>query len=73
MQGLLLVYEFLAGIFLTVVGWVEKIGLKRRLSKGLGRRVSDQELLSISTWMRVPDKKQVTTSRLASRPKETRR
>jgi hypothetical protein len=56
MEGAHLVYQFLAGIFLTVVAWVQKIGFRRRLSKGLGRKVSDQELLSISTWMKIADK-----------------
>ena len=57
MEGALLLYEFLAGIYLTIVGAVQKVGFKKRLRKGLGREVSDQDLLSISTWMRIPDEK----------------
>jgi hypothetical protein len=52
MESVILFYEAVAGIVLTVVGWVQKIGFKRRLSKVLGRKVSDQELLSISAWMK---------------------
>lgn len=49
-------YHFFASIYYTVVGAVQKIGFKKRLSKGLGRKVSDRELTSIATWMRVePD------------------
>jgi len=57
MEGALLLYEFLAGIYLTIAGGVQKLGFKKRLSKGLGREVSNQDLLSISTWMRIPDEK----------------
>ena len=57
MEGTLLLYEFLAGIYLTIAGGVQKVGFRKRLSKGLGRKVSDQELLSISAWMRIPDEK----------------
>jgi hypothetical protein len=57
MEGAILLYELLAGIYLTIIGAVQKLGFKKRLSKGLGRKVSDQELLSISTWMRIPDEK----------------
>lgn len=58
MEGLLLAYEACAGIILTVVAWVQKIGFKKRLSQGLGRKVSEQELTSISAWMKAtPDEK----------------
>lgn len=35
-----------------VVGWITKIVWKRRLQRALGRKVSDYELTSISTWMK---------------------
>jgi hypothetical protein len=73
MEGAILLYELLAGIYLTIVGGVQKIGFRKRLSKGLGRKVSDQELLSISTWMRVHDEKEVITSHVAPPPKLPRR
>jgi hypothetical protein len=31
--------------------WVRKIVLKRRMEKGLGRKVKDSELTSITEWM----------------------
>jgi hypothetical protein len=31
--------------------WVRKIILKRRMEKGLGRKVKDSELTSITGWM----------------------
>jgi hypothetical protein len=52
MENAYLAYQMVAGIVLTVVAFVQKIGFKKRLSKGLGRKVSDQELLSISAWMK---------------------
>ncbi len=52
MEGLLALYHILSAIILTIVAGVEKVGFKRRLSKALGRKVSDQELTSISTWMK---------------------
>ena len=44
--------SFLA--FLLVSGfalWLRKLVLKRRLEKGLGRKVQDADLLSITEWM----------------------
>jgi len=41
-------------IFLGFSGfmlWLRKLVLKRRLEKGLGRSVKDDELLSITEWM----------------------
>ncbi|HEV7858809.1 MAG TPA: hypothetical protein VGO91_09295 [Pyrinomonadaceae bacterium] len=40
-------------MFLAISGfalWVRKLVLKRRLEKGLGRKVQDSELLSITEW-----------------------
>lgn len=55
------VYYFFAGIYYTVVGAVQKIGFKKRLRKALGRKVSNQELISITTWMRAtPDQTDTT-------------
>ncbi len=51
------VYYFFAGIYYTLAGAVQKIGFKKQLSRGLGREVSDQELISITSWMRaLPDR-----------------
>jgi hypothetical protein len=47
----MLLILILAAMIISLVLWVLKIGLKRRLSKGLGRKVSDRELTSITTWM----------------------
>lgn len=40
---------------LGVMGWRLKRRLKERMERGLGRRVDDSELTSITTWMRIPD------------------
>ena len=55
MDGAILLFQALAAIYYTIVGTVQKIGFRKRLSKGLGRQATDQELLSISTWMRIPE------------------
>ncbi|MEA2204404.1 MAG: hypothetical protein QOE77_1180 [Blastocatellia bacterium] len=63
MDGAILLFEFLAGIYLTIAGAVQKVGFKKRLSKGLGRKVSDEELLSLSAWMRIPDEEKSDAGR----------
>jgi hypothetical protein len=51
---ILVLAAMIIGLFL----WVAKLGFKRRLSKGLGRKVSDRELTSITSWMEAtPDEK----------------
>ena len=50
------VLRFAAIVIVTsIAAWVLKVRLKRRMEKGLGRKVDDSELTSISTWMKVPD------------------
>jgi hypothetical protein len=38
----------------TIADWLEKRKLKRKLREGLGRDVSEMELTSLTTWMRMP-------------------
>lgn len=42
----------------SISAWVLKVRLKRKMEQGLGRKVDDSELTSISAWMKVPDKDQ---------------
>lgn len=42
----------------SISAWVLKMRLKRKMERGLGRKVDDSELTSISAWMKVPDKAQ---------------
>ena len=42
----------------SVAAWVLKTKLKKKMERGLGRKVGDNELTSISSWMKVPDKDQ---------------
>jgi hypothetical protein len=42
-------------VSLIVTGWRLKRGLKKRMERGLQRSVSDEELTSISAWMKIPD------------------
>jgi hypothetical protein len=37
--------------------WLRKLMLKKRLSEGLGRPVSDRELTSINAWMQAAKKR----------------
>ena len=45
-------------ILLGFLWWIRKLILKKRLSEGLGRKVSDRELTSINAWMEAADKKE---------------
>lgn len=44
-------YALIAFLIISLIVWVGKLTLKKQLSKNLGRKVSDRELTSISTWM----------------------
>lgn len=45
-------------IISSFIGWMAKIMLKRRMERGLGRKIEDRELTSINTWMEaIPDEK----------------
>ena len=47
-----------------VIGWTAKLILKRRMERGLGRKVEERELTSISTWMEaIPDEKSSSRGR----------
>ena len=39
-----------------VSSWLLKIKLRQKMEKGLGRKVADAELTSITAWMKVPRK-----------------
>lgn len=41
-------------IFTAISSWVLKIKMRRRMERGLGRKVADRELTSINAWMQVP-------------------
>jgi hypothetical protein len=46
------VIVFLAFLVFSGFGlWLRKLVLKRRLERGLGRKVQDYELTSITEWM----------------------
>ena len=44
--------------FIGFLWWIRKLILKKRLSEGLGRKVSDRELTSINAWMEAADNKE---------------
>ena len=45
-------------IWLTVSGWIVSLRARRRLKKSLGRKATDQELASLTTWMKVEETEQ---------------
>jgi hypothetical protein len=45
-------------IFTAISSWIVKIKMKKRMERGLGRKVSDREITSINTWMNVPSEEQ---------------
>jgi hypothetical protein len=51
-------FEFGAGIALTISGWIVTMRVRRRMKKSLGRRASDLELASLKSWMRVEEAEQ---------------
>jgi hypothetical protein len=42
----------------SISAWVLKIRLKKKMERGLGRKVDESEMTSISSWMKVPAKDQ---------------
>jgi hypothetical protein len=46
----------------SIGAWVLKSQVKKYMERGLGREVKDDELTSISAWMKVPPEKQVPSS-----------
>lgn len=46
-----------APLVLVAIGlFVQKVAMKGRLERGLGRKVADEELISFNAWMKVtPD------------------
>ena len=60
----LLILTFLIVVIVTSIGaWVLKRQVKKDMEHGLGREVKDDELTSISAWMKVPPEKQGPSSR----------
>ena len=39
----------------TISAWITGLVMRRRMRRALGRKVSDRELTSINTWMRVKE------------------
>lgn len=48
-----LLYLIVFGTFTTVAAKIEAFKTKRRMKRALGKKVSDTQLTSISTWMKV--------------------
>ena len=44
--------------FTTISGWIVAFQMRRRLRRTLGRKVTDTELVSITTWMKVEDEEE---------------
>lgn len=44
--------------FTTISGWIVAFQMRRRLRRTLGRKVTDTELVSITTWMQVEDEEE---------------
>jgi hypothetical protein len=44
--------------FTTISGWIVAFQMRRRMRKTLGRKVTDTELVSITTWMKVEDQEE---------------
>lgn len=52
-------YYFIAIIIFTALGlFIQKVAMKGRLERGLGRKVTDEELTSLSAWMEADSRSQ---------------
>ena len=48
---------FALAVLISVLGgWLAKHRMKRKLEEGLGRQVKDEEITSISAWMKADDR-----------------
>jgi hypothetical protein len=45
-------------IWLTVSDWIVSLRARRRMKKSLGRKATDLELASLTTWMKVEETEQ---------------
>ncbi len=43
-------------ILISIVMFIQKVVLKGRMARGLGRKVNDRELTSLTAWMATSDK-----------------
>ena len=50
-----LVYLIVFGTVTTISAWITAFRMRRRMKRALGREVSDQQLTSIATWMKVDE------------------
>lgn len=44
--------------FTTISGWIVAFQMRRRMKRTLGRKVTDTELVSLTTWMKVADQEE---------------
>jgi hypothetical protein len=40
----------------AVSSWIVAVRMRRRMQKSLGRKATDRELISLTTWMQVDEK-----------------
>jgi hypothetical protein len=53
----MLLYVLLFMLVISGLLFIHKVVYKRRLERGLGRKVDDHELISLTSWMAVEDDK----------------
>ena len=51
-------FKLITAIWITVSGWIVSLRVRRRMKKSMGRKVTDLELASLNTWMRVAEAEQ---------------
>ena len=51
-------FRLTTAIWITVSGWVISLRARRRMKKSLGRKATDLELASLTTWMKVEETEQ---------------
>ena len=51
-------FKLITAIWITVSGWIVSLRARRRMKKSLGRKATDLELASLTTWMKVEETEQ---------------
>ena len=57
-----LLFFLIVVLVTSFAAWILKRQVKKDMERGLGREVNDNELTSISAWMKVPPEKQGPSS-----------
>ena len=58
MHGLTIAWFIIFAVFTTIAAWITAYRMRKKIKNALGKSVSEAELTSINTWMKVADAEQ---------------